>query len=186
MPVLPLVIAPDPVLRQKAEIIERVDDEIRQLIDDMFTTLYEEKGLGIGANMVGVLKRVIVVDLMEDGIMAPMALINPEVVWASENVSEYEEASLSFPGIAANIERPSEIRVKYLDREGEAREIEASVPLSTVIQHEMDYLDGRSFLDRLSRIKRDRLLKKMAKYKKLVANNHHHHDCGDPDCGHEH
>lgn len=179
---LHLITAPDPIFRQKAEVVEVVDDDIRAIVDQMFEVLYAEKGLGLGANMVGVLKRICVVDLGEDGKREPITLINPEIIEASDELEEYEEASLSYPGISAKIKRPKEITVKFLDRDGKAQELKAEVPLSTVIQHEMDYLGGRTYLDHLSKMKRDRLLKKMQKYLKF----RHSHDCGDPICGHEH
>lgn len=161
---LPLVIAPDPVFRAKAQKVEEVDDGIRQLVADMFLTLYAENGAGIGANMVGVLKRVIVIDLKEGGKKSPLAMINPEIAETSEEVQTFTEASLSFPGIEADITRPAEIRVRYLDKKGTRQEVSAKGFLAAVIQHEMDYLDGRIFLDHLSRVKREALFRK---YKKL-------------------
>ena len=186
MPPLDIVIAPDPIFKQTAAPVEDVNDEIRQLIEDMFDTLDMASGLGIAASMVGVPKRIIAIDLKEGGVSNRLACINPEVIWTSEETSEYEEASLSFPGIGANITRPSKIRLRYLDEQGKSQELEAEVPLSTVIQHEMDYLDGRTYLDHLSRMKRDRLLKKMKKAIRAHQHGHHHHHCDDPDCGHEH
>jgi len=192
MPALDIVIAPDPIFKQTSAPVETVDDEVRQLINDMFDTLDASSGLGIAASMVGITKRIITIDLKENGISNRLACINPEVVWTSEETSEYEEASLSFPGIGANITRPSKVRLKYLDENGDAQELEADVPLSTVIQHEMDYLDGRTYLDHLSRMKRDRLLKKMQKmiHTHQMGHSHaghnHDHSCEDPDCGHDH
>lgn len=165
MPALPLVIAPDPVFRKKAATVDVVDDEIRQLVDDMLATLYTQKGLGIGANMVGVLKRVIVIDLQENGLKTPLAMINPEIIDASDDHQIFNEASLSFPGISADISRPREITVTYLDETGTAVEKQADGFLATVIQHEMDYLMGRTFLDHLSRLKRQVILKKYRKIK---------------------
>lgn len=164
MPVLPLVIAPDPVFGKKAEKIEVVDAEIRQLVDDMFATLYAHKGFGIGANMVGVLNRVIVIDLQKSGKKDPVAMINPEIRHFSDERQTFTEASLSYPGIEALITRPQAITVEYLDAAGQAQERHADGFLATVIQHEMDYLDGRTFLDHLSRVKRDALIRK---YRKL-------------------
>ncbi len=164
MPALPLVIGPDPVFRKKAEKVTVVDETIRQLVSDMFDTLYAENGAGIGANMVGVLKRVIVIDLKEGDHKTPLAMINPEFVEKSEEIQIFEEASLSFPGISADIERARAIKIRYLDESGASAELAAEGFLSTVIQHEMDYLDGKTFLDHLSRVKRDAL---MRKYKKM-------------------
>lgn len=188
MTALQLVTAPDPVFRKTAEPVQIVDDEIRQTVDAMFDVMYSEGALGLGANMVGVLKRICVIDLQEGGIKKPLTLINPEIVGASDELSEYEEASLSFPGISAIVKRPRQIRVKFLDRDGAEQELDAEVPLSTIIQHEMDYLDGRTYLDHISKIKRDRLLKKMKKFQKFGHSHHHHHghSCGDADCEHDH
>ncbi|MEP3247534.1 MAG: peptide deformylase [Sneathiella sp.] len=164
MPALPLIIGPDPVFRKKAEKVLVVDEATHQLVSDMFDTLYAENGAGIGANMVGVLKRVIVIDLKEGGHKTPLAMINPEVVEKSEETQIFEEASLSFPGISADIERARSIKIRYLDENGAPAELAAEGFLSTVIQHEMDYLDGKTYLDHLSRVKRDAL---MRKYKKM-------------------
>jgi len=185
MSALDIVIAPNPIFKKTSDPVERVDDDVRQLVSDMFDTLDATGGLGIAASMVGVAKRIITVDLKENGSSNRLACINPEIVWASDETSEYEEASLSFPGIGANITRPSKIRLRYLDETGTPQELDAEVPLSTVIQHEMDYLDGRTYLDHLSRMKRDRLLKKMQKLTRTHQLGHHH-ACEDPDCGHDH
>ncbi len=166
MPALPLLFGPDPVFRKKAQSVETVDDEIRELISDMFETLYKEQGAGIGANMIGVLKRIIVIDLKEGGEKQPLAMINPEILNASAETQIFEEASLSFPGISAKIERPKRITVRFLDEGGEQTELEAEGFLATVIQHEMDYLEGRTFLDHLSRIKRDGLVRKYLKMRR--------------------
>lgn len=165
---LPLVIAPDPVFRKQALPVVVVDDEIRSTINSMFDTLYQERGVGLGANMVGLLKRIIIVDLQENSVQSPQAFINPELLWASDETQTFSEGSLSFPGISADITRPSSIRITYLDEEGVRRELEASGWLATVIQHEMDYLDGRTFLDHLSKLKRDMLLKKMMKHPSFI------------------
>ncbi len=166
---LSLVIAPDPVFRQVAEPVAAVDDETRAQVAAMFETLYREQGLGLGANMVGLLRRIIVVDLQEDGKKSPLAMINPVVTQASKETHVFEEASLSFPGIAAKIRRPASIEVTCLDTDGQSRTHEATGLLSTVIQHEMDYLDGRIYLDHLSVTKRNMLLKKMARLKRSGA-----------------
>lgn len=160
---LPLIIAPDPVFKKQAKPVDMVDDDIRTTINAMFETLYLERGVGLGANMVGLLQRIIIVDLQEDGIRAPQAFINPELLWASDETQTFTEGSLSFPGISAEITRPSSIRITFLDEQGNAQELEASGWLATVIQHELDYLDGHTFLDHLSKLKRDRLMKKMIK-----------------------
>lgn len=163
MPKLSLVIAPDPVFRKKAETVEVVDDHIRELVSQMFDVLYQENGAGIGANMVGLLKRIIVMDLKEEGKPSPIAMINPEILAFSEETQIFEEASLSYPGISAEVERPKEITVAYLDPEGKPQKLVANGFLATVIQHEMDYLEGRTYLDHLSRVKRDSLLRRYKK-----------------------
>lgn len=160
---LELVIAPHPIFRQSARRVETVDDETRADVTAMFDTLYREKGVGIGANMVGLLKRIIVIDLQQDGKKTPVAMINPVVTQTSQETQTFEEASLSFPGISAKITRPAEIAVTYLDTQGETQSLDASGFLATVIQHEIDYLDGRTYLDHLSSVKRKMLLKKMEK-----------------------
>lgn len=160
---LPLVIAPDPIFRKKAEKVLVVDAEIRGLIKDMFERLYAENGLGIGANMVGLLKQIIVIDLKGDGKPSPVVMINPNIIKISDTVQVFNEASLSFPGIAADISRPDQITVQYLDVDGNTQVIEAEGFFATVIQHEMDYLQGRTYLDHLSRTKRDALMRKYLK-----------------------
>lgn len=134
----------------------------------MFDTLYREQGVGIGANMVGLLKRIIVIDLQQDGKKSPLGMINPVLIQTSQETQVFEEASLSYPGISAKITRPAEITVTYLDTQGGSQSLDASGFLATVIQHEMDYLDGRTYLDHLSSLKRKMLLKKMEK--QLKAN----------------
>lgn len=166
---LPIVIAPDPIFTKKAEPVTIVDDNIREIVKAMFATMYREQGAGIGANMVGVLKRIIVMDLKENGENLPIAMINPELLESSDEVQEFEEASLSFPGISAKIKRPSKITVSYLDPEGREQQMQAEGFLATVIQHEMDYLEGRTYLDHLSKLKRDTLIKKYRKMQKAVG-----------------
>jgi len=177
---LQIVTAPHPIFRKKAEPVADVTDEIKSLSADMLDAMYENRGIGIAANMVGLLHRIIVVDIQPEGNRDPLVCINPEITWASEEMSTNEEASLSFPGISADITRPNAINLTYLDQSGARKELEAEGFLAIVIQHEMDYLDGRTYLDHLSKMKRDRLLKKMQKYLKQG------HACGDPHCGHDH
>ncbi len=177
---LSLVIAPNPIFKQKALDVQQVDDDIRTLCADMLETLYAERGIGIAAPMVGVLKRVIAIDLQEEGIRAPLICINPQITSTSSYTQTHEEASLCFPGIRAEIERPNALELNYLDTDGKPQNLQADDWLATVIQHEMEYLDGRVFLDNLSKLKRDRLIKKMLKDIK------HAQACGDPHCGHDH
>ena len=161
---LQLVYAPHEIFKIKADKVAIVNDEIRQIINDMFATMYFEKGVGIGANMVGILKRIIVIDLMENGVSKPYAMVNPEITYASEETQIFEEASLCFRGIAAKIARPKNIIVKFLDYNAQEQILEAEGFFATVIQHETDYLNGITFLDHLSSLKRSMLLAKMQKY----------------------
>jgi peptide deformylase len=166
MAVLPLTYAPNPIFKQRCDTIDTVDSSIQKIADDMLATLACEKAVGIGANMVGILKRIAVVDLCENDISNPYVFINPEITWKSEETQTFEEASLSFPGISASITRPKEIELSYLDYEGNPQTLKASDFLATVIQHEVDYLDGVVYLDYLSKLKRDRLINKMLKHLK--------------------
>ena len=164
---LKLVYAPDPVFRQTAEPVGQVDDEIRALLDGMFEVLYRERGVGLGANMVGLLKRLVVIDLQEGGAESPIAMVNPEIIEKSEETQTFEEGSLSYPSISAEVTRPKQITVTYLDAQGAEQTLRAEGWLATVIQHEVDYLDGVIYLDYLSPVKRNMLLKKMKKFRKL-------------------
>ena len=177
MALLSLIYAPDPIFKQKAERVEAVTDEVRTIIDDMFETMDHEKAVGIGANMVGLLKSIAVVDLHEGGISKPYAFINPEIFWSSDEMQEHEEASICFLGISAKVKRPKAIKLRYLDYEGKAQELEATGFFASVIQHEVDYLNGIVFLDHLSKLKRDRLMKKMNKQRKLHPPHVHGAHC---------
>jgi peptide deformylase len=168
---LSLVYAPNPIFKQKAIKVEVVNDEIKSIADQMLSLMYAERAVGIGANMVGILKRVIVVDIMENSAKNPYVMINPEITWKSTETQDVREASLCFPGIDAIITRPRAIHVVYLDREGNTQKLECEGFLATVVQHEVDYLDGVVFLDYLSKMKRDILLAKMQKY---IKNNPPH------------
>ncbi len=160
---LALIRGYDPIFRKYAEPVDKVDFEIREIITQMFMILYDAGGIGLGANMVGLLKRIAVIDLMPEGQRNPIALINPEITWWAEKTQTFTEASLCFPGISAEITRPSAIRVQYLDKQGDAQVMEADGWLAQVIQHEVDYLDGMLFVDHLSRVKRDMLMRKIKK-----------------------
>lgn len=174
---LSLVYAPHPIFKTKAEPISQVDDSIRLLIDNMLKTLYLEGAVGLGANMVGVLKRIAIVDLQEKGVRTPHIFINPEITWHSEEKQTFKEASLCFPGIAADITRPKAIKVSYLDYNGQKQELDAEGFFATVIQHEIDYLNGITFLDYLSKMKRDMLMRKMQKYMKHYPPHVHSEHC---------
>ena len=162
-----IVIEPDPILRKKSENLEKVDDELRGLLHDMLETMYSAPGIGLAAVQVGILKRLIVIDISKEKEKKnPLFLINPEVISKSKNTAIYEEGCLSLPGHYAEIERPAECRVKYIDYNGKEKEIEANGLLSTCIQHEVDHLNGVLFIDYLSKLKKDMILKKLVKHKK--------------------
>jgi len=170
MALLEIIEFPDPRLRNKAATIERVDDELRALIDDMLETMYEAPGIGLAGIQIAVPRRVLVMDVSRDeDARAPHALINPEVVWTSDEMSPYEEGCLSIPEYYAEIERPARCRVTYIDRDGKPREMEADGVLATCVQHEIDHLNGLLFIDYLSKLKRDRVIKKFAKAEKHRA-----------------
>ena len=152
---------PDPRLRRRAEPVDAVDDRVRRLIDDMFETMYEAPGIGLAAPQVDVAMRVITIDLSKDR-NEPLCLVNPEIRWA-EGEMEYEEGCLSVPGVYDMVKRAERVRVSATDRDGQAREIEAEGLLAACIQHEIDHLDGRLFVDHLSRLKRQRIRKKAEK-----------------------
>ena len=162
-----IVIEPDPILRKKSERLEKVDDELRSLLDDMLETMYTAPGIGLAAVQVGILKRLIVIDISkEKDKKDPLFLINPEIISKSKKTSIYEEGCLSLPGHYAEIERPAECHIKYIDYNGKEKEIEANGLLSTCIQHEVDHLNGTLFIDYLSKLKKDMILKKLVKHKK--------------------
>ena len=161
MSILNILHFPDPKLRQKAEAVAVVDDEIRTLVDDMFETMYAAPGIGLAAVQVNVLKRVITIDLSEDK-DKPHCFINPEIVQSS-GTEDMEEGCLSVPGIYEMVSRADKITVKYLDRDGKSVELEAEGLLAVCIQHEIDHLDGKLFVDYLSEMKRNRIRKKMEK-----------------------
>ncbi|MEJ2677993.1 MAG: peptide deformylase [Gemmatimonadota bacterium] len=152
----------DPVLREKADTVEAVDDEVRTLIRDMFDTMYESDGVGLAAPQVGVLHRVIVVD-PRDPDVEPLALVNPEVVMASDELDRGEEGCLSIPGLRDVVERPAEAVIRGLDEDGNEVVVEADQLLARVLLHEIDHLDGILFVDRVSPLKRKMLLKKWQK-----------------------
>ena len=162
-----IVIEPDPILRKESEPIEKVDNDLRKLLDDMLETMYAAPGIGLAAVQVGILKRLIVIDISKDKEKKnPLFLINPEIVSKSKNTSMYEEGCLSLPGYFAEIERPSECQINFLDYNGKKKEITAKGLLSTCIQHEVDHLNGILFIDYLSKLKKDMIIKKLVKHKK--------------------
>jgi peptide deformylase len=161
---LPILVAPDPRLKAKAQAVEKVDAEIRQLMDDMMETMHDANGIGLAAPQVGVLKRVLVMDISRaDEAPTPIFMANPEIVWASEDENLHEEGCLSLPEQFAEVVRPESVRVRYLDHENEIRELEASGLLAVCVQHEMDHLDGTLFVDHISALKRNMILRKLQK-----------------------
>ncbi len=164
---LPIVIAPDPRLKTKAKPVERVDDRVRRLLDDMLETMYDAPGIGLAAPQVGVLERVIVIDVADkDEAPKPMRIVNPEVLWTSEERTTYNEGCLSLPDQYGDVTRPARVKVRYQDETGAAREVEADGLLATCLQHEIDHLDGVLFVDHLSMLKRNMILRKMQKLKR--------------------
>lgn len=161
MSLLNILHFPDPLLRQKAAPVARVDDETRRIIDDMFETMYQAPGIGLAAVQVNILQRIVVIDVSEEKDQ-PLCLINPELL-AAEGTEKTEEGCLSVPGIYEPVERAERIRVRALDREGQPFELEADGLLAVCIQHEIDHLDGKLFVDHLSALKRNRIRKKLEK-----------------------
>jgi peptide deformylase len=172
MAIRPIVEVPDPLLRQISTPVEKVDDEVRALIADMFETMYDAPGIGLAAIQVGVPKRILVIDLQEpkeeggDPVRDPRVFINPEIVQSSDQEVPYTEGCLSVPDQYAEVDRPDRIRARWLDEQGKAHEEEIEGLLATCLQHEMDHLEGVLFIDHLSRLKREMILKKIAKQRK--------------------
>ena len=172
MALLPIIETPDPLLRQISKPVEAVDDEVRALIADMFETMYAAPGIGLAAIQVGVPKRILVIDLQEpeeeegEPVRDPRVFINPEIVETSETLQPYSEGCLSIPDQYAEIERPERIRARWLDENGNQHEEEMDGLLAICLQHEMDHLEGILFIDHLSRLKREMVLKKLAKQRK--------------------
>ncbi len=168
MALLPIITAPDPRLKIKAAPVPKVDAAIVRLMDDMLETMYDAPGIGLAAPQVGVAKRVIVCDIARDGeTPQPVVMANPEIVWESEETKPYDEGCLSVPEQYDAVTRPARVRVRYLDRENEIREMEADGLLAVVVQHEIDHLDGVLFIDYLSSLKRNMILRKMKKAKRV-------------------
>lgn len=161
---LPILVAPDPRLKAKAVSVDKVDSEIRQLMDDMLETMHDANGIGLAAPQVGIKKRVLVLDIAkEDEEPSPICMANPEIIWASEDEELREEGCLSLPEHFADVTRPKAVRVRYLDHENEVRELDADDLLAVCVQHEMDHLEGTLFVDRISSLKRNMILRKLQK-----------------------
>ena len=161
-----IVIEPDPILRKKSDPVEKVDQNLRKLLDEMLETMYAAPGIGLAAIQIGVPKRLIVIDVSKEDKKKPLYLINPEITFTSNNTSIYEEGCLSLPGHFAEIERPAECHLNYIDYEGKQKKLKAEGLLATCIQHEVDHLNGVLFIDYLSKLKKDMIIKKLVKQKK--------------------
>ena len=172
MALLPILEAPHPLLKAKAEPVDAGDPTLRRLADDMLETMYAAPGIGLAAPQVGVLKRLFVADLADKKKgeePAPIILLNPEIGWQSDEEVALEEGCLSLPGQFADVLRPRAVRVRYQDLEGAAREIEAEGLLARCLQHELDHLDGVLFIDRISVLKRGMIMRKLAKARRARA-----------------
>jgi peptide deformylase len=181
MAVLPLIIAPDPLLKKVSAPVTVVDDEVRTLLDDMLDTMYHSNGIGLAAVQVGILERLIVIDVNwrdeEATSRKPLKLINAEIISDSKDEHSYKEGCLSFPDQFSEVVRPGTVKVRYLDEHGKPQELEADGLLATCIQHEIDHTNGITFVDHISRLKRDMIHKKLAKAKERGDFDHdHHHD----------
>jgi len=175
MAILPIVEVPDPRLRQISTPVETVDDGVRKLVSDMFETMYAAPGIGLAAIQVGVPKRILVIDLQEpeeeggEAVKRPLVFINPEILGHSDRDVPYSEGCLSIPDQYAEVDRPDLIRARWLDEKGVQHEEEIDGLLAVCLQHEMDHLNGILFIDHLSRLKREMVLKKLAKQRKELA-----------------
>lgn len=168
MTVLPIILAPDPILKTKAMPVQTVDPEISQLMKDMLETMYLAPGIGLAATQIGVLKRVVVIDISKkDQLNEPICMANPEIVWSSEEKVTREEGCLSLPEQYGEITRPNRIKLRYIDENNEKIVREASGLLATCIQHELDHLQGILFIDHLSSLKRNIILRRLKKLKKI-------------------
>jgi peptide deformylase len=160
----PIITLPDKRLRRLSEPVSKITAEIKKLIEEMFESMYEAPGIGLAAVQLGVLKRVVTMDLSKkEGPPNPQVFINPEIVWKSDEQSVYEEGCLSIPEIHEDVERPARVKVKYLDLDGKPHEVDAEGLFATCIQHEVDHLNGVLFIDHISKLKRDRIVKKFSK-----------------------
>jgi peptide deformylase len=164
MAIREIIKLPDPLLKKVSKPVDKVTPDILKLMDDMLETMYAAPGIGLAAVQIGVPMRLVVVDTARDEAPKnPLYFINPEIIWASEELNEHEEGCLSIPEVFDKVKRPAEVRIRYLDRAGADQEMHCSGLLATCIQHEIDHLNGVLFIDRLGRLKRDRVVKKFAK-----------------------
>jgi peptide deformylase len=168
MTIKPLIILPDPILRQASKPIETVNGEVKKLAADMLETMYDAPGIGLAAIQIGVPRRMLVLDVSKEGEnKAPLVFINPEIVSSSDERSVYEEGCLSIPDYYAEVERPAKIKVRHLDAEGREQVTEADGLLATCLQHEIDHLNGILFIDHISKLKREMVIRKFTKAAKL-------------------
>ncbi|MBN2630195.1 MAG: peptide deformylase [Rhodobacteraceae bacterium] len=165
----PILIHPDPRLKKPCDPVAEVTDDLHQLAKDMLETMYAAPGIGLAAPQVGVMKRLLVMDCIKDGPRRPMVLINPRLLWASEDQTVYEEGCLSIPEQFADVTRPAEVRVEWLALDGSVQEDQFSGLWATCVQHEMDHLDGKLFIDYLGPLKRQMITRKMVKLKRERA-----------------
>jgi peptide deformylase len=169
MPVREIIKLPDPILRRISAPVAAVTNETRKIMDDMLATMYDAPGIGLAAIQIGVPQRIIVIDLAKDGEeKEPLYLVNPEIVEASEELADYEEGCLSIPDIFEMVSRSKQVKIRFLDRQGEKRELDCTGVLATCVQHEIDHLNGVLFIDYISKLKRDRIVKKFTKAQKLA------------------
>ena len=170
MTIMPLVLLPDPILREVSKPVERVDESVRKFADSMLETMYEAPGIGLAAIQVGEPIRMLVVDIAKDDQPKnPRVFINPEIVSTGDDASVYEEGCLSIPDYYADVERPATVTVRSLDRQGKEQVTEADGLLATVLQHEIDHLNGVLFIDHISKLKRDMVIKKFRSSPRNVA-----------------
>ena len=168
MTIRKILTEPDPFLRQVSHEVKKVDNAVRVLMDDMLETMYAAPGIGLAAIQVGVPKRVIVMDISKEEEKKPLYFVNPKIIVKSKNNSTYEEGCLSVPGQFAEVDRPDQCHISYLDYDGKKKEVKAQGLLATCIQHEMDHLEGILFIDYLSKLKKNFIVKKLSKQKKAL------------------
>lgn len=173
MAILEIITAPDPRLKMVAKPVEQVDDELRAFLDDLLETMYDSNGIGLAATQVGDLRRALVMDvsqsLDEEGNNVrgeAVFMVNPEIFELSEEMNTYQEGCLSFPGQFAEVKRPKHAKIRFLDYNGKQQEIDADELLATCVQHEIDHLDGKTFVDHISKLKRDMIIRRLQKIKK--------------------
>ncbi len=164
-----ILIHPDPRLKKPCDPVAEITDDVRVLARDMLETMYDAPGIGLAAPQVGVMRRLIVMDCIKEGTPRPMVLLNPNVVWASEDLGVYEEGCLSIPDQYAEVRRPSQVRVQWLGLDGDAQEEQFAGIWATCVQHEIDHLDGKLFIDYLGPLKRQMITRKMEKLKREMA-----------------